>query len=89
MTYEEQLATTEWHIKRQNIIARDGHKCQFCGRSEGVEISFRDANGKFYRKYYVYEFDDAIRIRHIFEGTSAPLKIIQREYGIYALTATI
>ena len=32
MTYKEQLETTEWTKKREQILFRDNYQCQSCGK---------------------------------------------------------
>ncbi|MEO7283500.1 hypothetical protein [Gelidibacter sp.] len=37
MTYKEQLESSNWKRKRQEILVRDGHKCQHCSNKKLLE----------------------------------------------------
>lgn len=40
--YQAQLASPEWQNKRNEILNRDNHRCQICGKRQSVYINFKD-----------------------------------------------
>ena len=36
--YQELLERPEWKEKRERILERDGHTCQFCGSTEQLQV---------------------------------------------------
>lgn len=57
MTYPEQLETREWADRRNAILLRDHHTCQFCGRKQSVDLMFRT-------KWFHVGIDDSCRITY-------------------------
>lgn len=46
IVYEEKLSDPRWKMKREKILDRDGHKCQWCGRTDRLQV-----HHKYYMKY--------------------------------------
>jgi replicative DNA helicase len=41
MPYQEYLQTEEWAQKREQVLARDGHRCRLCDSSEKLHVHHR------------------------------------------------
>ena len=46
LAYERKLSDPRWKMKREKILDRDGHKCQWCGRTDHLQV-----HHKYYMKY--------------------------------------
>lgn len=44
--YEQLLLQPEWKEKRLHIIRRDGHRCQYCGATDNLQV-----HHKYYLQY--------------------------------------
>ena len=40
-SYGELLFREEWKVKREMILIRDNHTCQFCGSQENLQVHHR------------------------------------------------
>lgn len=38
MSYEQQLKTKQWSIRRKQILDKKGYACEFCGERDGLQI---------------------------------------------------
>ena len=45
-TYRKLLRKPQWKRKRNKILDRDGHRCQYCGRRTNLQV-----HHKYYEKY--------------------------------------
>jgi hypothetical protein len=43
---ERKGSSSQWRKLRQQILARDGHRCTVCGATENLEVHHRDSNWK-------------------------------------------
>lgn len=55
MTYSEKLRSPKWQKRRNDILIRDGYKCQLCGDTE----TNLQVHHKYYKKgYEVWDYTD-------------------------------
>lgn len=87
--YEEKLSDVRWKAKREKILARDGHKCQWCGKTDHLQV-----HHKYYMKYPDNRFaepwdypDDALMTlcENCHKGwhKKHKVKTYRRKYGIH------
>jgi hypothetical protein len=57
MTYPEQLETQDWTARRNAILQRDNHTCQFCGRKQSINILHEG------KQFYIGR-DESCRVTH-------------------------
>lgn len=75
MTYEEQLRDPRWLDKRKAVIARDGHKCRRCERTNDLQVHhIRYHDGMMAWEYTHYDLITLCSRCHLTEH--------YREYGV-------